>query len=178
MPAIPRQAKLPADLVASVEKARPGVAGEQQLLPKAPESVAGFSVKVSKLPIWGTFFVAIIAAVFAGWAKLDVTPVPARVEAVQVNQGAESDRVDELEDWREAQREYQRALDVALTCRLNLLASVAERQGHDTGFGGDVEVRWRSEYLGTPRKVRTAPQWSAVKQCPNWPTPPGTDARR
>lgn len=158
-----------AALLAAQQSAQPPAPPADPPSDPSPKSQSvGLQVKISNPVAWSALLVAVIGAVFAGWAKLDGAR-PAR-EAVANIQGATNERVDELE--RKHGDEVKRLNTVirALACRVDVQSSALRRLGYDPGFGDDVA--WLSQYLVDDRRPRKQPAWVTNKACPALPKVP------
>lgn len=66
----------------------------------------------------------------------------------------------------------QRTVNKALGCQLRHVRAAFERSGVTLDALPRGGVDWRSEYLPDSRRVRTAPAWRAVDDCPELPEVP------
>lgn len=128
----------------------------------------GFTLKIASLREFAALITAIGAIVVSLWAKVEQPPQQ-RVDAHTVRLAEVESMVADERTERIAESEQQRATNVAIACRLRVLASVARRQGYESGFAEDLI--WLSERIEAPNRPKQAPLWRTTERCPVIPGP-------
>lgn len=133
--------------------------------------------KGARVPSW-VFWLALAAipvlgGLYSTWKRFEV--VLGEWDTTVKRVAALESRAQTCEDASSAQRAelvQQRKVNAALDCQLRHVRAAFERGGVTLDALPRGGVDWRSEYLPDSRRVRTAPAWRAVDDCPELPEGP------
>ena len=163
------------ELARERRKSAPRVESEPQ--PSLPPKDGALVVtrREVRIPTWmiGAAISALGLGSWQAWEQIRATP--AKVEAVEKRMAAEESRMHAAEDalsTLRAENVHQRAVNKALECQFRHVRAAFERSGVTLDALPRGGVDWRSEYLPDSRRVRTAPAWRAVDDCPGLPGEP------
>lgn len=140
---------------------RPRARVEAEPLSEMPKSRrAGFRLEIGDLKGFAGVIVALGTAGVIGGTQLKAVTERMDNQATVISDLRKAQQDERTE--RIAEREQQQAVNLAIACRLRVLASASQRQNYDPGFA--EHVGWLSAYLEA--KPKGPPMWVAVERCP------------